>query len=181
MAMGNLEIAQHRDTLRYAKTRSGAWKPQVVQYAVGDYVYLQREMLDTLDTRAGARICGCGRWQGTGFWSWRGRTRARLGCTWKDVHPVTALTWTGGSIPGPQYRRQTSPAVVRTGWRWQLGGKSRGVLAAAPPELKLALAAVERQWCRLVPALELRAEALAMVHWWTQACDLGLGGDGQCG
>jgi hypothetical protein len=27
-----------------------------VQYAVGDYVYLQREMLDTLDTRAGARI-----------------------------------------------------------------------------------------------------------------------------
>jgi hypothetical protein len=56
MAMGNLEIAQHRDTLRYAKTRSGTWKPQLVQYGVGDYVYLQREMLDTLDTRAGARI-----------------------------------------------------------------------------------------------------------------------------
>ncbi|GAQ83296.1 hypothetical protein KFL_001420210 [Klebsormidium nitens] len=56
MAMGNLEIAQHRDTLRYAKTRSGAWKPQVVRYEVGDYVYLQREMVDTLDTRAGARI-----------------------------------------------------------------------------------------------------------------------------
>jgi hypothetical protein len=56
MAMGNLEIAQHRDTLRYAKTRSGAWKPRLVQYAVGDYVYLQRKMLDTLDTRAGASI-----------------------------------------------------------------------------------------------------------------------------
>jgi hypothetical protein len=28
----------------------------VVQYAVGDFVYLQREMVDTLDTRAGARI-----------------------------------------------------------------------------------------------------------------------------
>jgi hypothetical protein len=56
MAMRNLRIAQHRDTLRYAKTRSGAWKPNLVQFAVGDYVYLQREMLDTLDTRAGARI-----------------------------------------------------------------------------------------------------------------------------
>jgi hypothetical protein len=56
MAMGNLQIAQHRDTFRYAKTHSGAWKPNLVQFAVGDYVYLQREMLDTLDTRAGARI-----------------------------------------------------------------------------------------------------------------------------
>jgi hypothetical protein len=56
MALGNLQIAEHRDTLRYAKTRSGAWKPNLVQFAVGDYVYLQREMLDTLDTRAGARI-----------------------------------------------------------------------------------------------------------------------------
>ncbi|GAQ89224.1 hypothetical protein KFL_005000010, partial [Klebsormidium nitens] len=56
MAMGNLQIAQHRDTLRYAKTRSGAWKPQLIQYGVGDYVYLQREMLDTLDIRAGERI-----------------------------------------------------------------------------------------------------------------------------
>jgi hypothetical protein len=28
----------------------------VVQLAVGDFVYLQREMVDTLDTRAGARI-----------------------------------------------------------------------------------------------------------------------------
>jgi transposase InsO family protein len=40
IAMGNLEIAQHRDTLRYAKTRSGTWKPQLVQYGVGDNVYL---------------------------------------------------------------------------------------------------------------------------------------------
>ncbi|GAQ92570.1 hypothetical protein KFL_010570010, partial [Klebsormidium nitens] len=56
MAMGNMQIAQHRDTLRYAKTRSGAWKPQILRYAVGDYVYLQREMLNTLDSRAGPRI-----------------------------------------------------------------------------------------------------------------------------
>lgn len=56
MALGNLQIAQHRDTLRYAKTRSGAWKPKLIQFVVGDFVYLQREMMDTLDTRAGARI-----------------------------------------------------------------------------------------------------------------------------
>jgi hypothetical protein len=56
MAMGNLEIAQHRDTLRYAHTRSGAWKPKAISYGVGDYVYLQQEMLDTLDTKAGQRI-----------------------------------------------------------------------------------------------------------------------------
>jgi hypothetical protein len=56
MAMANLQIAQHRDTLWYAHTRSGGWKPQVVQYAVGEFVYLQREMVDTLDTRAGVRI-----------------------------------------------------------------------------------------------------------------------------
>jgi hypothetical protein len=56
MAMGNLEIAQHHDTLRYAHTRSGAWKPKAISYGVGDYVYLQREMLDTLDTKAGQQI-----------------------------------------------------------------------------------------------------------------------------
>jgi hypothetical protein len=56
MALGNLQIAQHRDTLRYAKTRSGAWKPNLVHFGVGDYLYLQREMLDTLDTQARTRI-----------------------------------------------------------------------------------------------------------------------------
>jgi hypothetical protein len=53
---GNLEIAQHRDTLRYVHTRSGAWKPNAISYGVGDYVYVQREMLDTLDTKTGQRI-----------------------------------------------------------------------------------------------------------------------------
>jgi hypothetical protein len=56
--LGNLQIAQHRDTLRYAHTRSGGSlrKPMVLQYALGDFVYLQREMVDTLDIRAGMRI-----------------------------------------------------------------------------------------------------------------------------
>ncbi|KAH9539343.1 hypothetical protein CY35_15G053300 [Sphagnum magellanicum] len=34
MAMENLSIAQHRDTLRYAHTRGGSYKPKVRQFDV---------------------------------------------------------------------------------------------------------------------------------------------------
>jgi hypothetical protein len=37
----NLRIAQHRDTLRYAKTRSGAYHPRLRKYAPGQYVYVR--------------------------------------------------------------------------------------------------------------------------------------------
>ncbi len=40
MAMENLSIAQHRNTLRYAHTRGGSYKPKVRQFDVGDFVYL---------------------------------------------------------------------------------------------------------------------------------------------
>ena len=56
MAMENLAIAQHRDRLRYARIRSGAYKPQLRRFRVGDYVYLQREAPTTLDVRAGRTI-----------------------------------------------------------------------------------------------------------------------------
>ncbi len=39
MAMENLSIAQHQDTLRYAHTQSGSYKPKVRQFDVGDFVY----------------------------------------------------------------------------------------------------------------------------------------------
>ncbi len=42
MAMENLSIAQHWDTLRYAHTRGGNYKPKVKQFDVGDFVYFQR-------------------------------------------------------------------------------------------------------------------------------------------
>jgi hypothetical protein len=48
MAMENLSIAQHQDTLWYAHTRGG--KPKVRQFDVGDFVYLQQQLNDTLDT-----------------------------------------------------------------------------------------------------------------------------------
>ena len=56
MALENLAIAQHRDTLRYARIRSGAYRPQLRRFKVGDYVYLQREAPMTLDVKAGRII-----------------------------------------------------------------------------------------------------------------------------
>jgi hypothetical protein len=38
MAMENLSIAHHRDTLRYAYTRGGSYKPKVRQFDVGDFM-----------------------------------------------------------------------------------------------------------------------------------------------
>jgi hypothetical protein len=56
MAMENLSIAKHWDTLRYAHTRGGSYKPKVRQFDVGDFVYLQRQPNDTLDTSFGRSI-----------------------------------------------------------------------------------------------------------------------------
>ncbi len=48
-AMENLSITQHQNTLRYAHTRGGSYKPKVKQFDVNDFVYLQRQPNDTLD------------------------------------------------------------------------------------------------------------------------------------
>lgn len=37
----NLKIAQHRDTLRYAKKRNGDYEPMIRKFEVGDYVYVR--------------------------------------------------------------------------------------------------------------------------------------------
>jgi len=39
MAMENLSIAQHWNTLRYAHTQGGSYKLKVRQFDVGDFVY----------------------------------------------------------------------------------------------------------------------------------------------
>ena len=56
MAMENLSIAQHHNTLRYACIRSGAYRPQLQRFWQGYYVYLQREVPMTLDVRVGHTI-----------------------------------------------------------------------------------------------------------------------------
>jgi hypothetical protein len=40
MAIENLSIAQHRNTLRYAHTQGDIYKPKVKQFDVSDFVYL---------------------------------------------------------------------------------------------------------------------------------------------
>ncbi len=39
MAMENLSITQHRNTLRYAHTQGGSYKPKMKQFDVSDIVY----------------------------------------------------------------------------------------------------------------------------------------------
>ncbi|KAH9572295.1 hypothetical protein CY35_02G140600 [Sphagnum magellanicum] len=56
MAMENLSMAQHRNTLQYAHTRGGSYKPKVRQFDVGDFVYLQQQLNDTLNTSSGCTI-----------------------------------------------------------------------------------------------------------------------------
>ena len=49
----NLAIAQHRDSLRYAMTRSGTYLPKLRKFSTGDYVYLRRpNMASTLQIQA---------------------------------------------------------------------------------------------------------------------------------
>lgn len=49
MAMANLQIAQHRDSLRYAHSHSGSYRPKPRKFEIGDFVYLQRQVQDTLE------------------------------------------------------------------------------------------------------------------------------------
>jgi hypothetical protein len=56
MAMENLSLAQHQDTLRYAHTQGDNYKPKVKQFDVRDFVYFQRLPTDTLDTSYGRTI-----------------------------------------------------------------------------------------------------------------------------
>ncbi len=56
MAMENLSIAQHWDTLRYAHTPGGNYKHKVRQFNVGNFVYLQRQRNDTLNISSGCTI-----------------------------------------------------------------------------------------------------------------------------
>ena len=46
-AADNLRIAQHRDTMRYALTHSGTYKPQLARFQVGDFVWVRRTNLSS--------------------------------------------------------------------------------------------------------------------------------------
>jgi hypothetical protein len=48
IAFNNLAVAQHRDMLRYTKTRSGTFAPKLLRFVAGDFVYLKRQKADSL-------------------------------------------------------------------------------------------------------------------------------------
>jgi hypothetical protein len=56
MALENLSIAQHKDTLGYAMIRGRGYRPQVHRFRPGDYVDLQQTAPTTLNMTAGRII-----------------------------------------------------------------------------------------------------------------------------
>jgi transposase InsO family protein len=53
IAMSNLRIAQHRDTLRYRLIRGGLYQPITVKFAPGDFVYVRRRtVVNSLQSEA---------------------------------------------------------------------------------------------------------------------------------
>ena len=49
LCMANMEVAQHRDTKRYAVTRSGTYLPRLTRFEVGDLVYITRQTQGALE------------------------------------------------------------------------------------------------------------------------------------
>jgi hypothetical protein len=57
IAMQNLQIAQHRDKLKYSHVRSGNYLPKLRKFQIGDFVYRQRrDKSNTLETNARPEI-----------------------------------------------------------------------------------------------------------------------------
>jgi hypothetical protein len=52
----NLAVAQHRDMLRYTKTRSGTFAPKLQRFVAEDFVSLKRQKADSLDPRVSRSV-----------------------------------------------------------------------------------------------------------------------------
>lgn len=78
IAFQNLCIAQHRDTLRYAHTRSGDHLPKLRRFEVGDLVYLKRQKADSMDPRVGRIILRVTRVDPSGMLTLEGRDRKQI-------------------------------------------------------------------------------------------------------
>jgi hypothetical protein len=56
IAFNSLAVAQHRDMLRYTKTRSGTFAPKLQRFVARDFVYMKRQKADSLDPRVGRLV-----------------------------------------------------------------------------------------------------------------------------
>jgi hypothetical protein len=93
MAMENLSIAHHWDTLWYAHTWDGSYKPKVRQFDVSDFVSLQRQPNDPLDTFFSHIILRIKVIKPLGCWSYKELTDAQFEIILKIVRPATCRTW----------------------------------------------------------------------------------------
>ncbi len=95
MAMENLSIAQDRDTSQYPHTQGGNYKSKVKQFDVGDFVYLEWQPNDILNTSSGHSILRINYFKGPGLhvcWSYKELTDAQFGITPKIVCIATCRT-----------------------------------------------------------------------------------------
>ena len=88
IAAGNLLIAQHRDTLRYAQRRSGGFSPRLHRYQVGDLVYLKNySAKSTLDMPTRAEILQVMQVNPSGTLLLRGRDKTTVTHHQRNVTP----------------------------------------------------------------------------------------------
>ena len=84
----NLAIAHHRDTLRYARTRSGNYLPRLRKFAVGDFVYMRRpNALNTLQIPAKQLILRIVEARPTGIMVLQGRCGTLISNHVKNLAP----------------------------------------------------------------------------------------------
>jgi hypothetical protein len=117
MALENLSIAQHRDTLRYATIRGGGYRPQVCRFCPGDYVYLQQTAPTTLDVTAGRIILQVREVLGLGVLLLEGRD----GKLWMDYTRNCAPC----HLPHIDGTVHPSTSHIPTGLRYQLCGNAK--------------------------------------------------------
>jgi hypothetical protein len=101
VAGNNLRIAQHRDTLRYAMTHSGAYKPRLRKFLVGDFVYLRvGQKRNTLEVHAQQQVLRIVEMRPSGIAVLQGRCGARMSahvsslapCHLPDLDPTLDLS-----------------------------------------------------------------------------------------
>jgi hypothetical protein len=93
MAMENLSIAQRRDTLRYAHTWVGNYKPKVTQFDVSDFVYFQQQPNDILNISSNHIILRIKVIVFSSGLDLKESTNAQFKMTSKIVRPATYWTW----------------------------------------------------------------------------------------
>jgi len=91
MAFSGMQIAQHRDQMRYAKLRSGVYSPQERRFHVGDYVYVAQPKQPGLQVQLPPRILRVTEVKQSGRMLVEGRDGKLMGVHCSNVAPCHLL------------------------------------------------------------------------------------------